>query len=235
MSLPPQPKPVRIAILDSGVTEGHPHLPRVAGGVAIAPSGDHPDFRDILGHGTAVAALVHYLAPEAHIFAVKIFDRRLATSFSTVVRGLEWCLANQIDIINLSLGTANPDHRAPFAALVDRAEAAGSVIISAYDVDGATMLPGSMPGVLGATADDSLNHRNLVLRSEPTPHLAACPYPRDIEGIPREHNLRGVSFAVAHVSAIVAQRWHTYTPGTHWLTQLGQEAEATELPAPHTT
>jgi hypothetical protein len=35
----------------------------------------------------------------------------------------------------------------------------------------------------------------------------APPFPRDIPGVPREYNLKGVSFAVARVSAKVASAW----------------------------
>jgi len=42
------------------------------------------------------------------LIAVKVFDRTLATNRDTVIRAIDWCLQNEIDIINLSLGTANP-------------------------------------------------------------------------------------------------------------------------------
>jgi hypothetical protein len=35
----------------------------------------------------------------------------------------------------------------------------------------------------------------------------APPFPRDIPGVPRQYNLKGVSFAVARVSARVASAW----------------------------
>jgi hypothetical protein len=39
------------------------------------------------------------------------------------------------------------------------------------------------------------------------PVYTAPPYPRDIPGVPRERNLKGVSFAVARISAKVAETW----------------------------
>jgi hypothetical protein len=35
--------------------------------------------------------------------------------------------------------------------------------------------------------------------------LFAAPYPRDIPGVPRERNVKGVSFAVANATAFVAR------------------------------
>ena len=72
---------VAVAVIDSGVNVPHPHLPAVAGGVAFALDGSaSDDFVDRLGHGTAVAAAIHEKAPDSAIWAVKVFDDKLATS-----------------------------------------------------------------------------------------------------------------------------------------------------------
>lgn len=198
-------KQVRIAILDSGVAANHAHISRpLSDGVTITPDGMSEGYADMLGHGTAVCALIQAMAPEAQIFSVKVFDRRLATTASIVVRAIEWCLEHKMDIVNLSLGTANPDHRPQFAAAVDRVSAAGAVLVSAYEVNGALMLPGSMHGVVGVMEDTTCDREEVrVLPGDPL-RVVACPYPLDIAGVPRERNLRGVSFSVAHVSARLA-------------------------------
>ena len=46
--------------------------------------------------------------------------------------------------------------------------------------------------------------------------FCAPPFPREIPGVPRERNLMGVSFAVAHISAHLARRWHEHTPPHDW-------------------
>ena len=45
-------KPLRIAVIDSGVNPSHPHIARVDGGWP------ENDFLDRLGHGTAVMAAI---------------------------------------------------------------------------------------------------------------------------------------------------------------------------------
>jgi subtilisin family serine protease len=78
---------VSVAIVDSGVSVPHPHLPSVAGGVTIDLRGEeHEDYADRLGHGTAVAAAIHEKAPSAEIYAVRVFEENLATSVPTLVR-----------------------------------------------------------------------------------------------------------------------------------------------------
>jgi len=218
-------RPVRIGMLDSGVHVGHPHLASVAGGVEITPDGEVSKYIDTLGHGTAVASLIHHLAPDAELFAVKIFDHRLATNLSTVLRAIDWCIRHEIDIINLSLGTTNAEHRSPFTQVIERVRESNAVLVSAYEVNGAAMLPGSLPGVVGVAEDASCDrHDYRVAATEPL-HLVACPFPRDIEGVPREHNLRGVSFAVAHVSAQIARRWNVNEQNVDWLERLARERQ----------
>jgi hypothetical protein len=95
---------VRIAIVDSGINANHEHVGSIAGGIAI--TGD--DLIDRLGHGTAIAGAIRERVREAELYAVKIFDRRLSTKFPILQRALEWCVENEMDVINLSVATNRP-------------------------------------------------------------------------------------------------------------------------------
>ena len=191
---------VRIGVLDSGVCRTHPHVGRIVEGITIGPDATLPGYEDTLGHGTAVASVIHYLNPEADLVAVKIFDGKLATSLPIVIRAIDWCLEHDVQVINLSLGTLNPEHRSAFEDAVARTQGAGAVIVSALEVDGKAALPGSLPGVIGVLAGEDYASCERFGRTVYT----APPFPRDIPGVPRERNLKGVSFAVARVSARIA-------------------------------
>ncbi len=173
---------------------------KIVDGITITPNGAISGYEDTLGHGTAVAAVIHHLNPEADLVAVKIFDRKLATSLPVVIHAIDWCLEHDIQVINLSLGTLNPEHRRAFEDVVARTRQAGAVIVSALEMSGAAALPGSLAGVIGVMEADEyqVNHRYGKLV------YTAPPFPRDIPGVPRERNLKGVSFAVARVSAQIA-------------------------------
>jgi subtilisin family serine protease len=192
--------PVRIGVLDSGVCRTHPHVGKIVDGITITAAGTLAGYEDHLGHGTAVAAIIHHLNPEADLVAVKIFDRKLATSLPVVIRAIDWCLEHDIQVINLSLGTVNPEHRTRFEEAVARCLTAGAVIVSAMEMNSVAALPGSLPGVVGVLESEeyhSYERDGKLVYSAP-------PYPRDIPGVPRERNLTGVSFAVARVSARLA-------------------------------
>src|SRR5580704_251875 len=113
---------MKIAVIDSGIHTGHPHVGAVAGFVHFTADGIGDDPVDRLGHGTAVAAAIREKVADAEIFSVKVFDRRLSTEIGALIQALNWCRDNHIDLINLSLGTANENHRPALeAALADNA------------------------------------------------------------------------------------------------------------------
>jgi subtilase family protein len=184
---------MRVAVIDSGVHEGHPHVGRVVASVHMTANGLGSDPVDRLGHGTAVAAAIREKAPEADLFSVKVFDRRLSANIGAILRALAWCREERMDLINLSLGTGNPEHRESLMEAV----ADNAIVISA-----AEMLPGSLPGVVGVAADPSCP-RGEFRHSGGT--YFASPYPRPIPGVPESRNLQGISFAVANMTGLAAR------------------------------
>lgn len=198
---------MRIAIIDSGVHAEHAHVNGVAGGVGITPEGgEESDFTDRIGHGTAVAAVIREKAPDAEIFAVKIFHGSLATRIEPLVSALGWSVRNRMDLINLSLGTGNRAHEAVLRAAIDRVRGAGILLIAAHEDAGVRWLPGSLPGVLPVGLDWDCprgEYRTAALADGRTLYRASG-YPRPIPGVPVERNLKGLSFAVANVTGLLA-------------------------------
>ena len=189
----------------------------ITGGVTITPDGPDEIYLDHIGHGTAVAGLIHLKAPDAQLIAVRVFERKLATTIDTVLSAIDWCVANQIDVINLSLGTTNPDHQHLFEAAIRRAQAAGSVIVSAAEMGEQPGLPGSLPGVIGVLADPKLlDDQFATVECHGKRVFSAPPYPRPIPGVPRERNLQGISFAVAHMTGWIARLWPESPGSAEW-------------------
>ena len=199
-------KGVRVAVIDSGVHARHPHIGGVAGGVTIYPELDETDYTDRIGHGTAVMAAIKEKGPDAEYFAVRVFHSSLRTTVDLLLRAIEWCLANRIDVINLSLGTTNPAHRERFTAVIAEALELGVVLISARDSEGVPALPGSLPGVIGVNLDWGCPREMYYC----TPlgdgfAVTASGYPRSLPGVPRSRNLHGISFAVANATGFVVR------------------------------
>lgn len=207
--------PVRIAVIDSGVHAGHPHVNGVAGGVAIYADGrEEPDFTDRIGHGTAVIAAIREKAPDAEIFAVKIFHERLAAPIVALLRGIGWAARNRVDLVNLSLGTANPSHEAPLRDAVDELADRGSRLVAAYQDGGVRWYPGCLAGVVPVELDWDCPRDQYRCASLPDGRilLRGSGFPRPVPGVPPERNLKGISFAVANVTGLIAREWLTGQP-----------------------
>jgi subtilisin len=105
-------KGIRVAVLDTGIDFNHPDLkPNYAGGVSFvkgvpSPMDDH--YHGTHCAGTIAAAKngagVVGVAPQASLYAVKVLDKTASGLFSWSIAGVDWCMRNNIQIINMSLG-----------------------------------------------------------------------------------------------------------------------------------
>lgn len=199
---------VSVAVVDSGVNPQHHHIGGLVGGVAIGEDGElSDDFVDAVGHGTAVAAAIHEKAPDAQLYAVRVFSRSLAANADCLARAIDWAAEQGARVINLSLGTANPEREPLLKAAVERATARGRLIVSACEYPGRRWLPGSLPGTVAAVVDWDCPRDEMRLTRDPSGRTVCCAsgYPRPIPGVPPERNLKGLSFAVANVSGFLAR------------------------------
>lgn len=196
---------LRVALIDSGVAEDHPHVGAVTGGRAFV--GDDPsDFVDRLGHGTAVAAAIREKVPYCDLHVARVLDRTLATTARVISEAIVWAVEQRVQIVNVSLGTTNPDHEEVFAAAVRVANDAGCLVVSAFGTEEQRWYPGSMTGVLGVVADPECPRFALGFGRSPLgSRLVASPYPRPIPGVPPGRNLAGASFAVGNATGLLAR------------------------------
>ena len=130
----------RVAVIDSGIEADHPALAGcvdVAAGVTIHLDGEGEPVvmpgphDDAFGHATAVAGIVHSIAPEARLTSVKVLGPGCTGKATAFLRGLKWAIDEGFDVINLSLGTTRRDWALPFYELCDEAYFRGSLVVTA--------------------------------------------------------------------------------------------------------
>lgn len=128
---------VRVAVIDTGIAFDHPDLQKnVKGGVnilnSILPPYDHN------GHGTHVAGTIGAVnnemgvvgvAPKVSLYAVKAFNKDGTAKLSDIIRAIDWCIENNIDIINMSFGFNEPSPT--FREAIIRAQQAGIIMVAA--------------------------------------------------------------------------------------------------------
>ncbi len=107
---------VNVAVLDSGIDSWSLDESGVDGGVDFVHEceGSSLPYDDLNGHGTSVASIIGApingygiigVAPKCNLYAVKVLDKDLKSPISRIIEGLDWCVNNNIDVVNLSFGT----------------------------------------------------------------------------------------------------------------------------------
>jgi subtilisin family serine protease len=198
---------VRIVVIDSGVHATHPHIGGVAGGVSVSLAGElGDDYVDRLGHGTAVTAAIREKAPGAEVWVARVFDSRLDTSVDALVAAIRWAIDCGAHLVNLSLGTSNQEHGERLQAVVRLAADAGAWVVAAGEHNGVRWLPGSLDEAVSVTLDWTLPRETCVVLAGPNAErsVRASGYPRPIPGVDPERNLKGLSFAVANATGLMA-------------------------------
>jgi len=180
---------INVAVLDSGVDLNHPDLADHIVAQHCFSKGDCPpgktdegeSAQDEHGHGTHVAGIItsrgtvspRGIAPDAGIVAVRVMDATGSGWNSDVVAGLDWIVANQVQlnvkVVNLSLGAGRYSGACDTqdantivqAAAVDAARRAGMIVLAASGNDGlmdAMAAPACISSVVsvGATYDANL-------------------------------------------------------------------------------
>jgi subtilisin len=103
---------IKVGVIDTGVDFNHPDLKQsLARGINLLNRGALP--HDDNGHGTHIAGTIAAanqlhgmigVAPRSTIYPVKAFDQNGSAFVSDIILGIEWCVRNRVDVINMSFG-----------------------------------------------------------------------------------------------------------------------------------
>jgi serine protease AprX len=182
---------IGVAVIDSGVDPAHAAL---KGRVAASVDFTGGNGADLFGHGTHVAAIIagamgrlaetgdyRGIAYNARIINVRVLGADGSGLASNVIEGIDWIIENRkaynIKVINLSLGAPvmQPYRDDPVCEAVERAVAAGLIVVAAGGNNGVTatgkqvlggvVSPGNDPNVITVGALDT---HGTAIRSDDT-------------------------------------------------------------------
>ena len=209
-----QGKTVNVAVLDTGIYAKHPDLQaNVKGGVNIINS--KRPFYDDNGHGTHLAGTIGAVdngagiigvAPQVNLFAVKVLDENGRGSIADIVRGLDWCVQNKMQVVNMSFGSNRPS--AALHQAIKAAAGAGIVLVAAAGNDGSKNSV-DYPAVYPETiAIGGINERNqLFIFSSQGPEIDLVAPATRVLSTARGggyEKMSGTSMAATHVTGVAA-------------------------------
>ena len=161
---------IRVAVVDTGIDNAHPDFKNAAGVSRVVlgktfVSGTK-SAKDDNDHGTHVTGTIGAsnnaigvvgVAPACTPVAVKVLDRNGSGYYSWIISGIDWAVANNCQVISMSLGGTSDVPALKDAC--DNAVAAGVVVVAAAGDSGDSVpsYPGAYPSVICVSAVDSLD------------------------------------------------------------------------------
>ncbi|MFD0713147.1 S8 family peptidase [Paenibacillus sp. GCM10027626] len=205
---------IKIGVIDTGVDFNHPDLKySLARGINLLNRNALP--HDDNGHGTHIAGTIAAanqprgmigIAPRAILYPVKAFDHDGSAFVSDIILGIEWCIHNRMDIINMSFGMKTRSKALLNA--VNYAYNAGIIIVASSGNDGSRKsidYPARYPQTISVGATNRL--RRIAPFSNRGAYIDIYA-PGDkihsawLKG--KYHEMSGTSMATSHVSGAIA-------------------------------
>ena len=206
---------IKVAVLDTGIDLDHPDLlDNIKGSVnLIKPKKDADDDN---GHGTHVAGIIAAsdndigvigTGPEIYLYAVKVLDKKGKGWLSDLIEGLEWCIQNEVQVVNMSLGSPG-DNQSFYEAIMNAYEAGITLVAAAGnngESGGSIDYPAKYAETIAASAVDQFCQ--FALFSSFGPEIDITAPGVDIKSTYMRGSyiiMSGTSMAAAHVTGVVA-------------------------------
>jgi subtilisin family serine protease len=204
---------VRVAVVDSGVDAEHPRVRGVAGAVSfdldpdaelgyVERTGAH---EDLVGHGTACAAIIRDLAPEAEIHSVRVLGANLKGRGALLHAGVAWAVEHGMHVANLSLSSKSETMFGPLHDIADHAYFTGTVLVCAANNLPGPTYPSQYASVVSVAARPGEEQLDLAYNAHPPVEFGARGI--DVDVAWADHGsitATGNSFAAPHVTGMVA-------------------------------
>jgi subtilisin len=205
---------VDVAVVDSGIEDGHPLVGRVDSAVALSLDDSQPDgvrvdvgpHDDLFGHGTACGGIIRRLAPDCRLHSVRVLGDRLTGRGPVFAAGLRWALGQGFAVINLSLSTGKDDYFGLFHELADEAYFRGAALVCAVNNAPVPSYPSQYASVFSVAAHPGHDPEGFDFNPDPPVELGAPGV--DVEVAWRGGGTltaTGNSFAAPHIAGLLAR------------------------------
>lgn len=214
---------VKVALLDSGVD--------YSDGIDLSDSINFVDeedyvvqiYQDLTGHGTGIASIIcangeggiKGVNPNVDLYSVKVLDGENKAPLSRIIKGIYWCIDNDINIINMSFGTSTYSNAMKKA--VEDAYDAGILMVGASGNNAGTVeYPAAFKEVMAVAATNPeaeissfSNTGNELDVAAPGENIQTASF---FGGLVVTH---GTSIAVPHVVGVASLLWEKDISKSH--------------------
>ncbi len=205
---------IKVGVIDTGVDFSHPDLYHsLSRGINLMNRSMLP--HDDNGHGTHIAGTIAAanqlqgmigVAPRALISPVKAFDHNGSAFVSDIILGIEWCIRNRMNVVNMSFGMKTKS-KALLSAVIN-AYNAGIIIVASSGNDGkqrSVDYPARYPQTISVGATNKLrrvapfSNRGLFIDVYAPGDKIVSAWLRG-----KYNEMSGTSMATSHVSGAIA-------------------------------
>jgi subtilisin len=207
-------KGVKVAVIDSGIENGHPSVGWVAGGAVLVPDAAAPrgvrtvegPHDDLFGHGTACAAIIRHAAPDAEIYSVRVLGERLTGRGLVFAEAIRWAIDHGMQVVNLSLSTSRQDYYGLFHELTDEAYFKRTMLVCAINNVRGPSYPSQYASVFSVAAHDGTDPFGFDYNPAPPVEFGAPGIDLEVAWSGgKTIRATGNSFAAPHIAGLIAR------------------------------
>ena len=183
--------PVRVGLIDGTVA-----VPQATS--VVAARRFHGDAASVDAHAGMVAQSVLAHCPEAALVSAEVFDMRRTAPVEAIIDAIDWLIAQQVSLINMSFGIARDV--SALRAACERATAHDCLLVAAAPSHGPTTYPAGFGACIAVTGDARCQPGEIALLGTAKADFGTHPFVH--AGQPQHGG--GASIATARMTGLIA-------------------------------
>lgn len=192
----------RVAVIDSGVNKFYKNR------IAKLLNYTEEDHVDANGHGTKCVSIIDKIAPDTNFTVLKLLNKNLQCSSSTLCQALTDLLTMDIDIVNLSLSTAEINNYKDLNNICRNLYQEGKLIIASKANNGEKSYPAESKYVLGVCGSLFPDNETFWYKSNGLIQIVASKTPTILKVDECKYSFfGGNSKATACMTGVISKNW----------------------------